>query len=135
METIIMSGRRRMMISVPASVNSSSPMVVPSSMVISSSTRLIHGSSRSFISNFFTLSPLLLVAFKNQAGIVASKAHGVGHGYIHRGLACFVGHVIEIALRVGMMQVDGWRDDTRQNGHDGDNALDGSRCTQSMAQH
>src|SRR5260370_10661885 len=106
-----MSGRRRMMIFVPASVSSSSPMVLPSSTFISSSTRLIQGVSCSCKSI-----SLLFIPFENEAGIVAAKTHRVGHGYVYCRPACFVRHVVEIAIRVGMVQVDRRRYDTSHAG-------------------
>src|SRR5260370_11206722 len=105
-----MSGRRRMMIFVPASVSSSSPMVLPSSTFISSSTRLIQGVSCSCKSI-----SLLFIPFENEAGIVAAKNHRVGHGYGYGRLPRFVRHEGEIAIRGGMVQVDRRRFGTRHD--------------------
>src|SRR6266446_5808385 len=141
-----MSGRRRMIISVPASVSSSSPMVLPSSTFMSSSTRLIQGVSCSCMSIFVTLRlfflykrggshPLRFIAFENETGVVAAKAHGVGHGYINCRLARFVRHVVKIAIGIGMVQVDGWWYNSCQDGHDGDNGFNCACCSQRMPDH
>src|SRR5258708_13266770 len=125
-----MSGRWRLMIFVPASVSSSSPMVLPSSTFISSSTRLIQGVSCSCKSI-----SLLFIPFENEAGIVAAKTHRVGHGYVYGRLARFVRHVVEIAIRVGMVQVDRRRYDTRQYAHDVDIGLNSARLSQLISRH
>src|SRR5258708_13921816 len=125
-----MSGRRRMMIFVPASVSSSSPMVLPSSTFISSSTRLIQGVSCSCKSI-----SLLFIPFENEAGIVAAKTHRVGHGYVYGRLTRFVRHVVEITIRVGMVQVDRRRYDPRQDAHAGVSAFYCSRPSRFMSHH
>src|SRR5579863_628293 len=173
METIIISGRRRITMRVPASVSSSSPTVLPSSTLINSSTRCIQGVSCSCISIFPILTlwarygepfgnqpindavsdagvyccavrwaarnvsapTLVFVAFENQAGVMSAKAHRVGHGDVDRRLARLVGNVVEIAFRVWMAQVDGRRDDTRLDRHNGDGSLYRACRAQCMPGH
>src|SRR5437016_14099144 len=131
-----MSGRRRIMISVPASVNSSSPIVLPSSTCINSSTRLIQGVSYSSISMSELLYlPLLFVSFENQAGVMTTKAHCIRQSYIHRRLSRFVRHIIELTIRVWMVQVDRRRYNTGQDCHDRYHSLNRPRCTQCMPNH
>jgi len=43
-----------------------------------------------------------------QAGVVAAEAEGVGHGVLDRGATGDVGDVVEVALGVGFIIVDGW---------------------------
>src|SRR5450755_3323052 len=121
-ETITIPGCRRIMISVPASVNSSSLIVLSASIVMSSSTRSSQVIFCSSVSIF-----LLFIPFKNEAGVVTAKAHDVGHGDVDSAVLCFIRHVVKITVRVRMVQVDGGRDNARLNHHDRDDRLYCSR--------
>src|SRR5207237_4449617 len=43
----------------------------------------------------------------DDAAVLPAEAEGVGHGRIHLQFARGVGHVVEVALGVGLVQVDG----------------------------
>src|SRR5258708_334013 len=125
-----MSGRRRMMIFVPASVSSSSPMVLPSSTFISSSTRLIQGVSCSCKSI-----SLLFIPFENKAGILAAKTHRVGRVCVGGGLVRVVRHVVETESGGGMVRLDRRRYAPRQDGHDGESGFNSARRSECMSSH
>src|SRR5260221_13593340 len=98
-------------------------MELPSSTAMMSSMR--SNQDGFFCSSMFFVSFLFCVPFEVEAGIVATEAHRVGHGDVDSGLPCLVRNIVEIAFWVGMMQIDGWWNDVRQNGLDRDDGFDG----------
>src|SRR5207302_9416724 len=130
-EPITISGCRRMMISVPASVNSNSPIVLPSSMLTRSSMRLIHEDI--FCSPVFI--ELLFIALKNQTGIMPTKAHRIGHSDVNRALARDIGYVIQITSGIRVVQVNGRRNDACLNGHDGNHPFDRTSRPECVSGH
>ena len=66
---------------------------------------------------------------------MTAKAHYVRHGYVDRRAARLVWNVVQVAFRVGMVQVDGGRNDARLNSHDGDDGFNRARRAQCMPGH
>src|ERR1700690_2072277 len=59
-----------------------------------------------------------------QAGVMAAEAEAVADGRLHAALAGLLWSVIQIALRIGRIQVDRGRDHTIAKGQDAENQLD-----------
>src|ERR1700682_6041815 len=99
------------MISVPCSVNSNSLTELPSRAAIISSTRSNHDDVF-----FCTFMRLLFVPFEYQASIVTTEAHHIRHSYIDSCVACLIRNIIEVAIGIGVMEIDGWRDNAVEDG-------------------
>src|SRR5206468_2141150 len=52
------------------------------------------------------LAAVRVVAADQEAGVVAAEAEAVGHDAVDPGLSGDVGDVVEVALRVGLVEVD-----------------------------
>ncbi|BCA79812.1 hypothetical protein AOP6_1599 [Desulfuromonas sp. AOP6] len=57
----------------------------------------------------FRFSLRLLYFFKKQRRVSPAEPKGVGQGHFDVGLACFIGHVVEVALGIRLLIVDGRR--------------------------
>ena len=60
---------------------------------------------------------------KDDGGVMAAEAEGVGEHRVHLSLAGLVGHVVEVAGWVRLGVVDGRGDDAFLNRQDGDGRL------------
>ncbi len=58
---------------------------------------------------------------ENQRAIGAAKTEGIGKSYFHFGFPGHVWHIVEVALRVRGLIVDGWRDNTPGYGQNAEN--------------
>src|SRR5213592_2185910 len=62
---------------------------------------------------------LLFVALKNQTSIVATETHRVGHSDVDRALTRLIWYIVQIAVGIRVVQVNGGRNDACLNSHDG----------------
>ena len=69
---------------------------------------------------------LLFVLGEYDTCIVATEAEGVRHGHIYFALDRLVERVVQITFRVGVFEVDRWRNGLMRDGTDGRNGLDGA---------
>src|SRR5579864_31136 len=74
-------------------------------------------------------------ALEPETGVVSAEAERRAEREIDRRFAPLVGHVVQVALRIGLVQVDrGWRV-LVVNGHNGDDGFDGARGAEQVAVH
>ena len=66
---------------------------------------------------------------------MAAKAQGIGDGQIYLRPDRLVGDIVQIALGIGTVQIDGGRDDAGLQSLQAGDGFDGARCTQHMARH
>src|SRR5581483_4137149 len=55
---------------------------------------------------------LCIKTFEQQAGVHAAESEGVREHDVGRGLTSLIGHIVQIAFGIGMLQVDGRRQQT-----------------------
>src|SRR5438132_13318666 len=72
---------------------------------------------------------------QNQRCVVAAEAEGVGHGGADGDAAGGVGDVVEIALGVRVLVVDGGGDDAIADRLDAEDGLDGAGGAKEVAGH
>ena len=82
-----------------------------------------------------TQSCATLPALEEQRGIGAAEAEGIRERVFDVGLARVVGHVIEIASRVGMLVVDGRRQNLVAQGQHADAGFEAAGAAEQMAGH
>ena len=72
---------------------------------------------------------------EGDAGVVASKAEGVGEAERQLSLDGDVGRVVQVALGVGRVEVDGGGDDAVLEGEHGGDGLGGTGRSEHMPVH
>ena len=74
-------------------------------------------------------------AFDQERGVVASEAEVVAEGNVHFGFASDVWHVVEIALGIGLVEVDGRWDDAVFHRHQASGDFNATCCTKKVTSH
>src|SRR6185295_15086929 len=87
------------------------------------------GTSRLY--EFLTCPP----ALENQRGIRSAETERIGERVVHGGFARNVGHVVQIALRIGVKLIDGRRQDLVAQRQHADAGLQTARAAQQVAGH
>src|SRR5690606_5383596 len=72
---------------------------------------------------------------ENHGGVLAAEAEVVAHGNADRFLAGLVGHVVEVAVGVRFVEVDGRGDRAFLNGFRADDGLDAAGGAEEVAGH
>ena len=75
------------------------------------------------------------VALEDQRAVGATKTKIVLHGHVNAGIARCVGAIIQIALGIWLVQIDGWGDFLMVQGQDGEHAFYAARSAQQVAGH
>ena len=70
-----------------------------------------------------------------QRGVVAAEAEGIAHGHVDAGLARLVRHVVEVAGRVGIVEIDRGRQDVVLDRLDAENELRRARRAEQVPGH
>src|SRR5438105_9799575 len=78
---------------------------------------------------------VVVKAFEDDAGVLATETERVGHRDLDLVATWFIRHVVQIALRVRMFQVDGRVNDPVVDAEDRGNRFDRSGGTEQMADH
>ena len=71
----------------------------------------------------------------DQGRVMSAKPEGVGEGDVHVSPAGVVGHVVEVALWVGMLVVDRRRHNAIPDGEHRDDGLDPAGCANEVPGH
>src|SRR5581483_3765558 len=92
---------------------------------------------RSLNSSWVAIAYLLVGrrAFDDEGRVVAAEPERVRDGHLDVLLPCLVRHVVQIALRVGVVEVDGRRDQPAVEGHHAGGGLDGARRAEQVPVH
>src|SRR5207253_8320595 len=78
---------------------------------------------------------VVVKAFEDDAGVLAAETERVGHRDLDLVATWFIRHVVQIALRVRVLQVDGRVNDPVVDAEDRGNRLDRSGGTEQLAGH
>ena len=80
-------------------------------------------------------SGVAVIAAEHHRGVLSPEAEGVDQGRPHLGAAGDGGHVVQVALRVGVLQVDGGRDNALVDGEHGRQGRQGAGAPQQVPHH
>src|SRR5207245_2157331 len=76
-----------------------------------------------------------VIPLEDERGVVSAEAERVAHGGADRDLARDVGDVVQVALRIGILVVDGRRQHAVLDGLDAGDRLDPATRPQQVAGH
>src|SRR5512136_851947 len=71
----------------------------------------------------------------DQAGVLAAQSERVGQRYAHRLVACDVGNVVQVAVRIWCFIVDGRMNRVAADREGNGQCLDGASGAKTMADH
>src|SRR5215472_4458113 len=78
---------------------------------------------------------LVCPSSEDQRSVRAAKTKGIGKSDIDICRARRIGNVVEITFRIGVFQVDGWRQNLVAQGQDGNSCFQPSGSTEQMSSH
>src|SRR5579875_2573662 len=71
----------------------------------------------------------------HERRVMAAESEGVGDGHLDARGTCLVGHVVQVAFWVRMIEVDGGRDDAMLDGQNAGRGLHRPRSPEEMGMH
>ncbi len=72
---------------------------------------------------------------ENQGSVSATEAEGVAHGNIHAGFTGNIWNIVQIALRILIVHIDGRRQNLVTDSQHAEYRFNTTRCTQQMPGH
>lgn len=76
---------------------------------------------------------LLVERLEEERGVVPAESKGIAQHIAHLGLAGFIRHAIEVALGIGIFEIDGGRDDAVLDRHGAGGEFHTTGGTEQMA--